>query len=108
VAVDNYFSSADNKCFDGTATELAELIKTQLDIELTPAILSKRLLQFHSQFCGLGYTCEFGRTNHKRYIKIERTALASDGSDGKNDTAPCAKPSVTPSREACGGTSLIP
>lgn len=97
VAVDNYFSSADNKCFDGTATELAELIREQLNVDLTPAILSKRLLQFHSQFCGLGYTCEFGRTNHKRYIKIECIAHASDGSDGKNDTALCVKPSVTPS-----------
>lgn len=69
VAVDNYFSSAVEKSFKGTATELAELIKESDGTEIAPPILSKRLLKFHSQFCSLGYSCEFGRTNQGRFIK---------------------------------------
>lgn len=72
VTVDNYFSSAVEKSFKGTATELAELIKESDGTEIAPPILSKRLLKFHSQFCSLGYSCEFGRTNQGRFIKIEK------------------------------------
>lgn len=78
VTVDNYFSSAVEKSFKGTATELAELIKESGGTEITPPILSKRLLKFNSQFCSLGYSCEFGRTNQGRFIKIEKHG---DGSD---------------------------
>ena len=106
VTVDNYFSSADKKCFCGTATELAERIKKQTGVDLVPAILSKRLLQFYTQFCSLGYFCSFGRTNHNRFIVIEHVASQGDGSDGKNETDPCVPASVTPSQEVCGGTSL--
>lgn len=105
VAVDNYFFSAVEKSFMGTATELAELIKENSGTEITPPILSKRLLKFHSQFCSLGYSCEFGRTNQGRFIKIERLGDGSDISDGKYDTKPSVNPSVTLSRkEPCQST----
>lgn len=105
VAVDNYFSSAVEKSFKGTATELAELIKESGGTDITPPILSKRLLKFHSQFCSLGYRCEFGRTNQGRFIKIEKLSDGSDISDGKYDTKPSVNPSVTLSRkEPCQAT----
>lgn len=105
VTVDNYFSSAVEKSFKGTATELAELIKESDGTEITPPILSKRLLKFHSQFCSLGYSCEFGRTNQGRFIKIERLGDGSNISDGKYDTKPSVNPSVTLSRkEPCQAT----
>ncbi|MDD4494910.1 MAG: AAA family ATPase [Eubacteriales bacterium] len=106
MAVDNYFSSAVNKSFCGTATELAEMIKASGCLEITPAILSKRLLRYHAQFCNLGYTCEFGRTNQGRFIKIkvdcdrQCTTATSDGGDGKNDMELCVNSSVMLSPKA--------
>lgn len=97
TAVDKYFSSASEKSFNGTATELAEKIKSDNGIVITPAILSKRLLQLHSQFCGLGYTCDLGRTNQGRFIKIECIKQIGDGSDGKNDIELSINSSVMPS-----------
>lgn len=99
-AVDNYFSSVVEKSFKGTATELAELIKKTNGTDIIPPILSKRLLRFHSQFCSLGYSCEFGRTNQGRFIKIEKLSDSSDISDGKNGTNQSVNSSVTPSRQA--------
>lgn len=105
ISVDNYFSSAVEKSFKGTATELAELIKESGGTEITPPIFSKRLLKFHSQFCSLGYSCEFGRTNQGRFIKIEKLGDGSDISDGKYDTKPSVNLSVTLSRkEQCQPT----
>lgn len=98
VAVDNYFSSAVENTFKGTATELAELIKEKTGTEITPPILSKRLLKFHSQFCNLGYICEFGRTNQGRFIKIKKLSDSSDISDGKNSIESSVNSSVIPSQ----------
>lgn len=99
VAVDNYFSSAVEKTFKGTATELAELIKEKTETVITPPILSKRLLKFHSQFCNIGYICEFGRTNQGRFIKIKKLGDSSDVSDGKNSIESSVNSSVIPSQE---------
>ena len=73
VTVDNYFSSAVEKSFKGTATELAELIKESDGTEITPPILSKRLLKFHSQFCSLGYSCEFEELIKGDLLKLKST-----------------------------------
>ena len=54
------------------ATELAEKLKSHGMIDITPAVLSKKLLCGYAQFCSLGYACEFFRTHEGKKIKITR------------------------------------
>lgn len=70
--VDRYFTESGTDEFCGSATELAKKLKSHGMIDITPAVLSKKLLCGHGQFCSLGYTCEFFRTHEGKRIKINR------------------------------------
>lgn len=70
--VDRYFTESCTDEFCGSATELAERMKAHNGVDITPAVLSKKLLCGHAQFCVLGYECSFFRTHEGKKIKINR------------------------------------
>ena len=70
--VSNYFTESGTDEFCGSATELAEHMKEHNGVEISPAVLSKKLLCGHAQFCSLGYECSFYRTHEGKKIKIVR------------------------------------
>ena len=70
--INEFFITSGMREFCGSATELSELLKTQNGISIAPAVLSKKLLCGHAQFCSLGYECSFYRTHDGKKIKINR------------------------------------
>ena len=76
--INNYFIESGTNEFCGSSTELAEIMKAYCGIDLFPAVLSKRLLCGHAQFCSLGYECEFFRTHEGKKIKIKRIITAEE------------------------------
>lgn len=70
--VSNYFTESGTDEFCESATELADLMKAHSGVVISPAVLSKKLLCGHAQFCSLGYECSFYRTHEGKKIKITR------------------------------------
>ena len=72
IYADNYFTESGKDEFCGSATELADLMKAHSGVVISPAVLSKKLLCGHAQFCSLGYESSFYRTHEGKKIKIVR------------------------------------
>lgn len=70
--VNRYFEESGKEEFCGSATDLAELMKAHNGEVISPAVLSKKLLCGHAQFCSLGYECSFYRTHEGKKISIRR------------------------------------
>lgn len=68
--------------FVGTASELAEKIKTKT----RPNILSKKLMQNRTAFAEEGIFIENSRTGTKRELTILYEPPANDSNDDKNDS----------------------
>ena len=81
--VSNYFIESGTDEFCGSATELADLMKAHSGVVISPAVLSKKLLCGHAQFCSLGYECSFYRTHEGKKIKIVRVHGREENADGK-------------------------
>ena len=79
--VSDYFIQSGTDEFCGSATELADLLKEQSGVDISPAVLSKKLLCGHAQFCSLGYECSFYRTHEGKKIKIVRVHSGEESAD---------------------------
>lgn len=79
--VSNYFTESGTDEFCGSATELADLMKAHSGVVISPAVLSKKLLCGHAQFCSLGYECSFYRTHEGKKIKIVRVHGREENAD---------------------------
>jgi hypothetical protein len=73
--VHNYFLFSGSNHFCGTATELSIEIYKLSKKDIAPAVISKKLVCFHSQFCDLGYRLNFKRTHEKKLIEIDRICV---------------------------------
>lgn len=74
--------------FDGTATELSELLELHTGEKILPSVLSKRLARYASELDKAGIQITTSRTRDARTLHISaRPSDGNDGNDGKNDTA---------------------
>jgi len=80
AAVKNYLQR--EEIFIGSATELAELLKTKT----TPSVLAKILTQNQHTLATQGIQHSSSRTGQRREITLIYDG--NDGNDGKNDTVP--------------------
>lgn len=73
--------------FEGTATELSDLLKTKLDVEVLPSILSKKLKRNIQLLKDHNIEFQSLRSRLQRTIqlnKIKENSDVSDGSDANN------------------------
>ena len=71
----NYFLFSGSNYFCGTATELSIKIYKLSEKEIASAVISKKLVCFHGQFCDLGYRLNFKRTHEKKLIEIDQLCV---------------------------------
>ena len=77
--------------FEGTATELSELLETQMGESILPSVLSKKLVKYAGELEQNGIRVAAHRTRDSRTLSILCFGSdGSDGNDGKNETAPVA------------------
>jgi hypothetical protein len=75
--------------FDGTATELSELLESQTGEKLLPSVLAKKLVKYAGALEQAGVRVAAHRTRDARLLSILcYGGDGSDGNDGKTDTAP--------------------
>jgi len=82
-----------------TPTELAKIISANSADNISPKILSKRLLQNSAELAETGITFEIRRSNGKRLINLRRKSDNSDGKKGSGSAPPNNDPVDT---DGCG------
>ena len=77
--------------FEGTATELCELLEARTGESILPSVLSKKLVKYAGELEQNGIRIAAHRTRDSRTLSILCFGSdGSDGNDGKNETAPVA------------------
>ena len=77
--------------FEGTATELCELLEVRTGESILPSVLSKKLVKYAGELEQNGIRIAAHRTRDSRTLSILCFGSdGSDGNDGKNETAPVA------------------
>ena len=77
--------------FEGTATELSELLEARTGESILPSVLSKKLVKYAGELEQNGIRSAAHRTRDSRTLSILCFGSdGSDGNDGKNETAPVA------------------
>lgn len=102
--------------FDGTATELSELLQRQTGERMLPSVLSKKLVRYSGQLDQAGIRITTERTRDARLLHLLYFGGdSSDGNDGKSDTglvpnllSQPSLPSPPAFEPACGGVSAFP
>lgn len=79
------------RSFEGTATELSELLEAQTGEIILPSVLFKKLVKYAGELEQNGIRVAAHRTRDSRTLSILCfDSDGSDGNDGKNETAPAA------------------
>ena len=79
------------RSFEGTATELSELLEVRTGESIPPSVLSKKLVKYAGELEQNGIRIAAHRTRDSRTLSILCFGSdGSDGNDGKNETAPVA------------------
>ena len=79
------------RSFEGTATELSELLEVRTGESILPSVLSKKLVKYAGELEQNGIRVAAHRTRDSRTLSILCfDSDGSDGNDGKNETAPVA------------------
>ena len=77
--------------FEGTATELSELLEERTGESILPSVLSKKLVKYAGELEQNGIRIAARRTRDSRTLSILcLDSDGSDGNDGKTETAPVA------------------
>lgn len=77
--------------FEGTATELCELLEVRTGESILPSVLSKKVVKYAGELEQNGIRIAAHRTRDSRTLSILCFGSdGSDGNDGKNETAPVA------------------
>lgn len=77
--------------FEGTATELSELLEARTGESILPSVLSKKLVKYAGELEQNGIHIAAHRTRDSRTLSILCFGSdGSDGNDGKTETAPVA------------------
>ena len=79
---------AERQMFTGTATELAEALRSYGRENLRPNVLMKHLLGRQEGLSRLGITLQTRRSRDRRELTLTCSSDSNDGGDGKNDTEP--------------------
>lgn len=83
----------EQKEYQGSNTELAQLISSAVETEITPKALKQQMNKFRFQLENCGVLFESYRSNGTRYVRLSFSA--SDASDGKDAEIPGAEICVT-------------
>lgn len=63
--------------FSGTATQLSSVIEQATGTAITPSVLRKKLMSYHSELTDRGFDCTFRRTRTEKMIDIKRRDCAA-------------------------------
>ena len=74
--------------FDGTATQLSELLEQRTNEKILPGVLSKKLVRYAGDLSAAGISVTASRTRDSRFLHIH--CDGSDGNDGKITILPVA------------------
>ena len=74
--------------FDGTATQLSELLEQRTNEKILPGVLSKKLVRYAGELSAAGISVTASRTRDSRFLHIH--CDGSDGNDGKITILPVA------------------
>ena len=92
------------RSFEGTATELSELLEAQTGENILPSVLSKKLVKYAGELEQNGIRIAARRTRDSRTLSILCfDSDGSDGNDGKTETASVANFLSQPSQLSRGG-----